>query len=347
MPARASFIIGNERIAPGNRSLIDLPVAKLANHTPVTLPVHVLHGRREGPVLFVSAAIHGDEVLGVEIIRRLLKTKSLKSLRGTLLCIPIVNAYGFLNHNRYLPDRRDLNRVFPGSSTGSLASRLAHIFMNEIVLRADLGVDLHTGSVNRANLPQLRSDFTDPDNLALARAFGPPLLLNASLREGSLRAAAHAVGKRVFIYEAGEALRLDETPVRVGVKGILRLMKKLGMLAAGSVKGSEIKPILSMASQWVRAPEGGLFKGHRANGDSVETGDLLGMISNPYELDEVELRAGAAGLVIGRTNLAVVNQGDALFHIARVKKPDEAGDQISQIVDDFEADPILDEDEIL
>ena len=347
MSPRDFFSIGSEQIAPGTRCLIDLPVSKLSNHTPVTLPVHVLHGRRNGPVLFVSAAIHGDEVLGVEIIRRLLKTKSLRALKGTLLCVPIVNAFGFLNHNRYLPDRRDLNRAFPGSQTGPLANRIAHIFMNEIVLRSDVGIDLHTGSVNRSNLPQLRGNFLDEENLALGCAFGPPVLLHANMRKGSLRAAAREYRKRIFIYEAGEALRLDEMSVRVGVKGILKLMRKLEMLAAGPPSRSNIKPIVSKASQWVRAPEGGLFKGYRANGDSVEKGDLLGMVSNPYELDEVEVRATVTGLIIGRTNLAVVDQGDALFHIARVKKPDQAEDQVHQIVDVYEDDPVFDEDEIL
>lgn len=344
---RSVFSIGSEQVAPGTRCLIDLPVSKLSNHTPVTLPIHVLHGRKDGPVLFVSAAMHGDEVLGVEIIRRLLKTKSLRAIRGTLLCVPIVNAFGFLNHNRYLPDRRDLNRAFPGNPNGPLANRLAHFFMNEIVMRSDVGIDLHTGSANRSNLPQLRGDFLDKENLALGNAFGPPVLLHANIRQGSLRAAAREHNKRVFIYEAGEALRLDEMPVRVGVKGILNFMKALGMLAAGAPGKGKAKPIVSKASRWERAPEGGLFKGYRANGDSVEKGDLLGMVSNPYELVEVEVRATATGLIIGRTNLAVVNQGDALFHIAKVKKPGEAEDQVSQIVDDFEADPLLDEDEIL
>ncbi|MBV1694230.1 MAG: succinylglutamate desuccinylase/aspartoacylase family protein, partial [Hyphomicrobiales bacterium] len=141
---RAAFEIGGVKVPPGERRLVDLPVSKLSNHTPVTLPVHVLHGPRPGPAMFVSAAIHGDELNGVEIIRRVLRTLQPGNIAGTLLCIPVVNAFGFLNRSRYLPDRRDLNRSFPGSPTGSLAARLAHLFLTEVVRRCQLGIDLHT-----------------------------------------------------------------------------------------------------------------------------------------------------------------------------------------------------------
>ena len=218
---RAPFEINSVTIKPGERSLVELPVAKLPTHTPVSLPVHVIHGRHDGPTLFICAAIHGDEVLGVEIIRRLVKSKSLKAMRGTLLCVPIVNAFGFLAHSRYLPDRRDLNRCFPGSAKGSLAAQLAHIFMTEVVARSDYGIDLHTGTVNRPNLAQVRGNFHDTALRDMAEAFGAPVMIHAGTRQGSLREAASGYNAKVLLYEAGEALRLDELPIRIGLEGNL------------------------------------------------------------------------------------------------------------------------------
>lgn len=344
---REAFYIGGEAVQAGDRRLIDLPVAKLSNHTPVTLPVNVLHGRRGGPTLFVSGAVHGDEVLGVEIIRRLLRMKTLNALKGTLLCIPIVNAFGFLAHSRYLPDRRDLNRSFPGSDTGSLAGQLAHIFMREIVERSDVGIDLHTGAINRPNLPQLRVEFSDLKALDLARAFSAPVILDAPPREGSLRLCAKNVNTSVLVYEAGEALRLDEFAIRVGVKGILHVMRKLEMLSSRKLKESDVPPVVSHSSRWVRAPEGGLLRAFKANGDSVTAGETLGVIANPYEDIEKAVVASVSGLVIGRFSLPVVNQGDALFHIARVEKKVDAQQRVGQIAEELGDDPLFDEDEII
>lgn len=156
MPSGTAFELGGAQVPPGTRRTIDLPVSSLSDHTPVSMAVHVVNGRKPGPVMFVSAAIHGDEVTGVEIVRRLLRTPSLERMAGTLLAVPIVNTFGFLNHSRYLPDRRDLNRCFPGSAEGSLGARLAHIFLSQIVARSDFGIDLHSAAVQRSNLPQIR-----------------------------------------------------------------------------------------------------------------------------------------------------------------------------------------------
>ncbi|MDO7706940.1 MAG: succinylglutamate desuccinylase/aspartoacylase family protein, partial [Loktanella sp.] len=176
MPARAAFEIGGHSIPAGTRRTVDLPVSVLSDHTPVSMSVHVIHGKTEGQTVFVSAGIHGDEVIGVEIVRRLLRAPNLKSLRGTLVVIPIVNAFGFINHSRYLPDRRDLNRMFPGTPGGSLASRLAHLFLNEIVARSDLGIDLHSAAIHRTNLPQVRISPDNPYTAELAEVFGAPVI---------------------------------------------------------------------------------------------------------------------------------------------------------------------------
>ena len=183
---REPFQLGEAVIPPGQQSVVDLPVGKLANHTPMTLPVRVVHGRRDGPTLFVSAVIHGDEIIGVEIIRRVMRSSAIRRIAGTLLCIPIVNVFGFIEHSRYLPDRRDLNRSFPGVARGSLAAQLAHLFMNEIVARADLGIDLHAASVNRMNLPQIRVDFARERSVELAKAFGAPVVVKVPEQEESV-----------------------------------------------------------------------------------------------------------------------------------------------------------------
>jgi predicted deacylase len=257
---REPFVIGDRSVPPGQRELVELPLPRLYTHTPMTMPVHVVHGRRDGPRLFVSAAIHGDELNGVEIIRRLLGYKRLENLRGTLVAVPIVNAYGVLNHSRYLPDRRDLNRSFPGSDTGSMAARLAHVFMSEIVARCSHGIDLHTGAIHRDNLPQVRANLDDDETNRLAHLFGVPVLLDSSLRDGSLREAAAEHGVPMLLYEAGEALRLDEVSVRAGVRGVINVMRAIGMLPALKKQKPPPEPFVARSSLWLRAPESGLFR---------------------------------------------------------------------------------------
>ncbi|NIA69208.1 succinylglutamate desuccinylase/aspartoacylase family protein [Pelagibius litoralis] len=348
MTRRAAFQIGTYSVEAGQRQTVDLPLSVLSNHTPMALPVHVAHGARPGPTLFVSAVIHGDEIIGVEIIRRLLALPVMSKLRGTLLAIPIVNAFGFISHSRYLPDRRDLNRSFPGSAKGSLAGQLADLFLTEIVARADVGIDLHSAAVHRVNLPQIRISPEQKRMEELAIVFGAPVILEAPLREGSLRQAAVDVGTDVMLFEAGEGLRFDEFAVRVGVTGILRVMKQLGMVPARSVSDAKVAPTISQSSYWLRAPDGGVLRSFKTIGDSVAEGDLVGIISDPFGEMETEVRARDGGLLIGRTNLPVVNQGDGLMHIARHKRPGSLEATVGQMIEaEMQADPLFDEDEII
>ena len=347
MARRAAFELASKRIAPGTRQTIDVPVSVLSDHTPVAMSVHVVHGRRPGPTLFVSAAIHGDEVIGVEIVRRLLRSASLDTMRGTLLAIPIVNAFGFMNHSRYLPDRRDLNRSFPGSSQGSLAARLAHLFMEEIVSRSDVGIDLHSAAVHRTNLPQIRVTPSKPDTMALAETFGAPLILTSNVRDGSLRGAALEKGVDILLYEAGESLRFDEFAARAGVSGVLRVMRHLGMISAKGVAKPKVASIRSTSSSWLRAPAGGLLRTYKTIGEEVDTGDVLGVISDPFGEVETEILVETAGLLIGRTNLPVVNEGDGLFHIAMIKRTEDAEATIDNLATQLDEDPLFDEDEII
>jgi len=344
---RADFIIGDKTVPPGSALVVDLPVGSFSNHMPSTMPVRIIHGRRDGPALFVSAAIHGDEVIGVEIIRRLLASSAIKGLKGTLICIPVVNTFGFVNQSRYLPDRRDLNRTFPGADNGSLAGQLANLFTKEILGRSNYGIDIHSAARHRVNLPQIRYNSTNDETHQLAQAFGAPLILKAPFREQSMRMTAHKMGVEVLLYEAGEALRFDEMSVRVGLRGILNVMHKIGMISAKRISKAKITPTISEKSKWIRSPVGGLFRGVRAIGDFVKSGTILAYVSDPFGLEESVITAPFSGIVIGRSNLPVINPGDAIFHVATVKKPEQAGEAIASVEEEIEMDPLFDEDEII
>ena len=341
---RQPFIIGGLAVRPGERRLVDLPISKLSNHAPVTLPVHVLHGAQPGPTMFVAAAIHGDELNGVEIIRRLLRTLSPQSINGTLLCVPVVNVYGFISRSRYLPDRRDLNRAFPGSANGSLAARLAHLFLTEIVKRSQVGIDLHTAAIHRINLPQIRCVFRKrPRVKELAQAFGAEVMLESPERPGSLREAARAVGVDVLSYEGGEGLRFDEFAIRAGVDGITGVMMEMQMLdmADGVELGKDRRqPVMINASNWLRSPEGGVFRTTKRIGDGVGEDEIVGYVANPYEDVAVEVRAPRRGIIIGRTTLPIVNMGDALLNIGW---SEEVADRASPEREIFE-DPVEDDE---
>lgn len=317
---QSSITIGGQTIQPGNRVTLDLPLAPLYTHTQITMPLQVIHGKRPGPGLFVSAAIHGDEINGVEIIRRLLKLKYIRKIKGTLIAVPIVNIYGFLNRSRYLPDRRDLNRSFPGSKQGSLTGRLANLFMEEVVRHCSHGIDLHTGALHRTNLPQIRALLDNEETLRLARAFGAPLMVHSDIRDGSLRQLAQESGLVTLLYEGGEALRFDEVAIRAGVKGIVNVMRAIGMLKPAKTSKVDYEPALALTSQWVRASTSGLLRSMVPLGSRVEREQVLGNLSDPFGEKEAEIISPVKGIVIGRTNIPLANEGEALFHIAPFSK---------------------------
>ncbi|MEM6304460.1 MAG: succinylglutamate desuccinylase/aspartoacylase family protein [Pseudomonadota bacterium] len=347
MAQRGGFRLGGSVITPGERRTVEVPVSTLSDGTPVTMSAHVIHGRKAGPVFFVSAGVHGDEVIGIEIVRRLLKSTPLRGLKGTLIVVPIVNSFGFINRSRYLPDRRDLNRSFPGSEGGSLAARLANIFLTEIVARADFGVDLHSAAVHRTNYPQVRVPPDDDRARELADVFGAPIVMEAPLREGSLRRAAMELGKTVLLYEAGEGLRFDEVSVRAGLAGVLRVMKALGLIAGRRVGASKAPPQFCPSSRWLRAPAGGLFRSLKTGGDLVRAGDVLGLVSDPFGQREAEITADFDGIIVGRAVLPVVNEGDAVFHLGRVQSVRRAEQGLEDHHSQLAADPLFDEDEII
>jgi hypothetical protein len=321
--AEPAFEIGGRTVAAGSRARIELPVASLYTNTPVNLPVQVVRGREDGPRIFVSAALHGDEIIGVEIIRRLLKSPALDALRGTLLAVPIVNTLAFLHQSRYLPDRRDLNRSFPGSESGSLAARLANLFLKEVVNQCQYGIDLHTGAIHRPNLPQIRGDLSNPETLRLCRAFGVPLLLNSEPTQGTLREYTTQKGIPVILYESAEALRFDEVCIRIGVHGVLNVLYELKMLPQPArTDEPAFEPVIAKSSTWARSPGSGVCRAQVALGDMVRAGQVIAIVGDPIGETENQVLSPANGVVIGRLNLPLVYEGDALFHIARVEDPD-------------------------
>lgn len=326
----APIEIGGLLVQPGERRTIDIPLAAMVTHNDLQMTVHVIHGKQPGPVMFVSAAIHGDEINGVEVIRRVLRLKQLNRLKGTLIAIPVVNVHGFITHSRYLPDGRDLNRSFPGSKGGSLSARTANTFLREVILKSTHGIDLHTGARHRDNLPQIRANLEDTQIREMAECFGVPVIINSKIRDGSLREIADNEGIRVLLYEAGEALRFSEVGIRAGVKGIQNVMRKLGMLP-GKSKVAGTSAFVTRQSAWVRAPYSGILRTLVPLGAKAEKGELLGIIGDPLGDSEFNVIAPEGGIVIGRTNLPLVHEGDALFHLAYFD------DHVQDVLEEVEA----------
>ncbi|MFT5685978.1 MAG: putative deacylase [Myxococcota bacterium] len=314
---REPFVIGGVSVKAGQRSQVDLPISKLASGPQIALSVLVLHGKLPGPTVWMNAAVHGDEINGIEIIRRVLEKLDVKTLRGTVIAVPVVNVHGFLISDRYLPDRRDLNRNFPGSASGSLARRIAHLLMTEVITHCSLGFDLHTGSDGRTNLPQIRADLTDPETERFARAFGCEIMLSSKSVEGTLRFSAAKAGVRTLLFEGGEARRFSRDAIETGTRGVLRVIALAGLIdpivppAATRFRGG--------GSRWVRARRSGLVLLNCSDGDLVEKGQLLGCINDPLGNRLSQLKSPCAGLIVGLTLEPLVNRGDALIHISTIQ----------------------------
>lgn len=314
---RAPIQIGELDVLAGRRGAGELPIARLVTGTRISLPVQVIHGTSDGPSVWLSAAVHGDEIAGVEIIRRVAEQLDPKRLAGTVIAVPIVNVHGFLNGDRYLPDRRDLNRSFPGSANGSLAGRVANLFMNEIVSRCEVGIDLHTGSDHRTNLPQIRADLDDDRTRQLAEAFGASIMLHAKVRDGSLRGAATDLGKTVLLYEGGEAWRFDKDAIEVGTTGVLNVLSELAMIDRPT-DTCPIQPRTSRRTSWIRARRSGIVRLDVSLGDVVTKGQQIGVIHDSVGARLARVNASLDGVVIGHVQHPLVNQGDAVLNIAEI-----------------------------
>lgn len=331
----STLTIAGIDIKLGETRQLELPVAKLYTNTEVSIPIYIKRGKRKGPTIFVSAAIHGDELNGIEIIRRLINTLNRKAIRGTLIAVPLVNIYGVLEQSRYMPDRRDLNRSFPGSEKSSLAGRVANLFLNQVVKQCDYGIDLHTGAMHRSNLPQIRADLEDDETMELAGAFGAPVVLNSNLRDGSLRQAASELGVRVLLYEAGEALRFDEFSIQAGVKGILKVMHKLNMITRKPSKKPQPEPFVATKSSWVRAPASGIVIHKKQLGDFVVKGDVLAEIGDPFGGNIKSMQATFGGVIIGKQNIPLTQEGEAMYHLACFEDHEEVSEAIGTIQEQY------------
>lgn len=337
MKAQTIEICG-KKIHPGERTRIEIPVASLFDYTNISIPVEIIRGVKDGPTMFVSGTIHGDEIIGAEIIKRLLGRKEMKKVRGTLIAIPIVNPFGYNNNIRYLPDRRDLNRCFPGSANGSLAARIANTFITEIVKKCDYGIDIHSGAVHRFNFPQVRLELKDEREIRMAKAFGAPVIINSPMRTGTLRQAAHDHEVRTILYEAGEALRFDDHGINVGLHGIINVMREIKMLKHDDELDYPTNVMVARSSYWIRAPQSGSLRTVKKLGSFVQPNELLGVISDPYGDRSVDIHSNSGGIIIGAVTMPLVNRGNALFHIATLEDMKFAGDIGESVVFDKDID---------
>ena len=307
------MIIAGHEIKPGEEKQISLEIAKLPSRTPIEVPIIVSRSQKPGPVLLLMAGMHGDEINGVEIIRRMISNNYNKPKKGTVICIPLLNVFGFIISAREVPDGKDINRSFPGSKNGSLASQVAYHLMKEVMPLIDIGVDFHTGGASRTNYPQIRCDFNVKRNLILAKAFGVPFIINSNYRPKSLRYAASKIGKPILVYEAGESLRFDEDAIIRGVNGARRLLKALDMNDKAPIRKKVC--ILLNETSWIRAKAAGLFHSYVDAGDLINKNQLIGEITGPFGDFAIKVYSPVKAYVIGLNNNPVVNKGDALINL--------------------------------
>jgi len=305
--------IGNQEIQPGEFREININIARLPSHTLIDTPIYVSRSQNDGPVLALIAGMHGDELNGMEVVRRVLDRGLHKVKRGTVVCMPVINIYGFLNYSREVPDGKDVNRSFPGRKNGSLASRVAYYLMHDVIPSIDCGIDFHTGGAMRANYPQVRAVLRDDANLQLANAFCAPFTIDTAFRPNSLRKEASRKGKRIIVYEGGESLRFDPVAIEEGVAGTLRLMKHLDMIDSAPEPKEENRVIWN--TSWIRAKHAGLFQPNIQCGQLVHRGEWVGTITDPFGEFKEEIKSSQTGFVIGLNNGPVINAGDALIHL--------------------------------
>ncbi len=305
--------ISGEVIEPGQLKEMSVTISRLPTHTPVEIPITIYRAKEPGPVLLLSGGIHGDEINGVEIVRRIIVNKHHRVKAGTVICMPIINVHGFLNFSREVPDGKDINRSFPGAKKGSLASQMAYFLQQRILPIIDYGIDFHTGGSRINNYPQIRADLGVEENEFLAKAFGCKYVINAPYREKSFRRAADKMGKSLLVYEGGESLRLRKHAIDEGVEGTLRVMKALNMIE--SAPEPRRQPIIIKESRWIRATTAGLYHSFVRPGEYVEKKGKLGLITDPFGEFEKPFKSTITGHVIAVNTIPVVNRGDALIHI--------------------------------
>ena len=314
MPRKDLLKFGGESVALGQRRNLALTVSQSYSGAPVTLPITVWRAAKPGPAVFVTAAVHGDELNGTGIVREIILNAPFELRTGSLVLVPVVNLLGFERHTRYLPDRRDMNRCFPGSADGSLASRMAHAIFSSVISQCDYGIDLHTAAVRRTNFPSVRADLKNPEAARIARAFGCEVIVNRKGPKASLRREACDAGCATVILEAGEVWKIEPNVVQYGVRGIRNVLIELGM-----VEGDREEPVYQVWTRkttWVRASFGGMLAFHVAPGDIVEKDQPLATNTNLLGEEQNVLRSPSDGIVLGITTLPTVTPGNPVCHIA-------------------------------
>jgi len=304
-------------VRPGENAVVKANIARLASGTAIELPIYIFRSPNPGPVVLLSGGLHGDETNGIEVVRRLLERKSFQKLqRGSVVAVPVMNVFGFLNFSREVPDGKDINRSFPGNASGSLASRVAHFLTKHVLRQIDFGVDFHTGGASRYNYPQIRYAASDKNARPLADAFGAPLVLNSPLINRTLRKQAYSQGKTILVFEGGESLRNEETVIEEGMNGALRLLHSFNMIKSAPVQ--TIPKVECSKNYWIRAKRSGIYNSVLKSGEFVTKGDILGVITDPFGEFKVNVRAQKPGFILGHNNMPVVNQGDALLHLGHI-----------------------------
>ncbi len=308
------LVINKKSIAPGAKKIVRLNVARLPSGTVISLRIHVYRSKKPGPVVLVLGGVHGDEINGVEIVRRAIENGLFENLnRGSIIAIPLLNVYGFLNFSRDASEGKDVNRNFPGNRNGSLAARVANTLTKKILPLIDFGIDFHTGGSARYNFPQIRYSKKDAKALALAKTFGAPYLIAKAAVPKSLRKVAYSMKKTILVYEGGESLRFDGFSIENGSAGLRRVLHAEGMIDDSSPPRQT--PIRFNKTNWIRADRSGLFEWFQESGAKISAGEPLGVINDPYGESSIRLYAKKDGYIIGHNNAPVVSEGDALFHI--------------------------------
>jgi predicted deacylase len=315
------LVIFGESVLPGENKTIQLEIARLHTTTKLTIPIVVRRSKIPGPVVLFSAGIHGDEINGVEIVRQLIAKKINKPTKGTIICIPIVNIYGFINRSRDFPDGRDLNRVFPGSSKGSLASRFAFHIITDIMPFVDYAVDFHAGGASRFNAPQIRLTPNNPEVKLLADAFNAPFTLFSKNIAGSFRNASEKTGVKMLLFEGGKSLDINQHVAQEGIDGVKRLLKYLEMLDPKQFAPTQKKQTIYIEkSGWLRAKCSGLLIDYNLVGKFVKKGTILGMITDPFGKFERKIKAPNDGYILNANHSPIVYQGDAIYHLSNTSE---------------------------
>ncbi len=313
------IIVGGETVSPGEDKLLKINIDRLPTGTLIDIPVYVFNAKKPGPTILIQAGLHGDEINGIEIVRRMLDEKKFKIIKGAIIAVPILNIFGFIHFSRDVPDGKDVNRSFPGTKTGSMASRIAYHYVSEIMHQIDYGIDLHTGGGQRHNFPQIRYTLEDGQSVKLAKVFNAPFSFGSKLIRGSFRNAAYRMNKPTVVFEAGESMRFDEYSILEGMQGILNVLKSFGMIGKLQPTYAERKKTVHLKDRkWLRAPTAGMFIPEITNGSEIQKGQILGFVADTYAKGNKKIKAPFDGYIICVNHQAVVNQGDALFHVGMV-----------------------------